>query len=195
MIGIEEVALRNRFRLYPTARFGQFKAHCPECQDKRRQFHLYVSAVKDTFYCHKCGAKGGVVAFHAWLTGIPFQMARNELYPASKRKFPRHPAEQLTREQLAEMGFTTRMPSPIAPKAFTQSEWSRYRRRTLDWIWREWCEYEKFRKEQDARLYRMICQGMASESAHPESLQEPVLREVPLPNGSAIHEDARADIA
>lgn len=163
MVGIEEVAVRNQFRLYPTTRFGQFKAHCPSCYDKQRQFHLYVSSVKDTFFCQKCGAKGGVVAFHAWLKGIPFQAARDELYPEGERRLPRHPAELLTYEQRAEAGFTARLPSPIAPKAFTQKEWNRYRRRTLDWIWREWREYEQFRKEQDERLYRLVCEGMGIE--------------------------------
>lgn len=195
LIGIEEVAKRNRFRLYPTTHIGQFKAHCPNCQDKRRQFHLYVSAVKDTFFCHKCGSKGGVVAFHAWLKGIAFQEAKDELYPLHKRKFPRHPAEQLTREQLAEIGFTNRISSPIAPKAFSQREWLRYRRRTFDWIWFEWREYERFRKEQDERLYRLICEGMGIETNHDPSLKEPSARVVTSPNHSVIDNDPRKNIA
>jgi len=175
LVGIEEVAIRNQFRLYPTTQIGQFKAHCPACHDKQRQFHLYVSSVKDTFFCQKCGTKGGVIAFHSWLKGISFQAARHELYPAGKRKFPRHPAEQLTYEQREEAGFTTHLPSPFAPKAFTQKEWNRYRRRTLDWIWREWREYEQLRKEQDERLYRLVHEGMGIEvsgqrTSHPEDL-------------------------
>ncbi|MCF8568433.1 hypothetical protein LLE49_27320 [Alicyclobacillus tolerans] len=183
MVGIEEVASRNQFRLYPTTRLGQFKAHCPTCHDTNRQFHLYVSSTKDTFFCHKCGAKGGVVAFHAWLKGIPFQFAKDELYPVGKRTFLRHPAEQLTYEQRAEIGFTTRLPSPIAPKAYTQKEWSRYRRRTLNWIWREWRAYEKFRKEQDERLYRLVCEGMAIEAT---SQQTSMQKDIATMNTSTV---------
>ncbi|QSO48771.1 CHC2 zinc finger domain-containing protein [Alicyclobacillus mengziensis] len=189
MIGIEEIAVRNKFPLYPTTRFGQYKAHCPVCHDKRRQYHLYVSSVKDTFFCHKCGSKGGAIAFHAWLNGVTFQAARDELYPVGKRKFPRHPAEELTREQLAEIGFTNCIPSPVAPKAFTQKQWILYRRRTLDWIWREWREYEKFRKEQDKRLYRMVCEGMKIESTHSRTQQEVAIRVVTAPDHSVKHRD------
>ena len=158
MVSIEEVAERNGLVLYPTSRPGQWKAHCPACGDKGRDFHLYVSSVKDTFYCHKCGAKGGAVAFHAWLRGITFNEAKAELYPQGTRKRNLHPAERLTAAQLAELGFTTHKPWRT-PKGVNPLEWRRQRRAMLDWVWEEWQEYQRFEREQTERLMRLLEQG------------------------------------
>jgi hypothetical protein len=167
LIGIEEVAQRNGLQLFKTSRPGQWKAHCPACGDTYRQFHLYVSSIKDTFYCHKCGAKGGVVAFHAWLRGISFEAAKAELYPQdeSRPKRPLHPAERLTKAQLAELGFTLRTPRRIAPKGVDPVQWRRHRKAELDWIWREWCAHEKFHREQTQRLMRLLQEAEARNGA------------------------------
>ncbi|MCL6633338.1 MAG: hypothetical protein K6T63_11990 [Alicyclobacillus herbarius] len=158
MISIEEVASRNNLQLFKTYRPGQWKAHCPSCGDTNRQFHLYVSSDKDVFYCHKCGAKGGVVAFHAWLRGISFEAAKAELYPQSEGRSKRrlHPAETLTKAQLQELGFTLRTPRRIAPRGIDPVQWRRHRKAELDWIWREWKEHEKFEREQRQRLMRLL---------------------------------------
>lgn len=161
MVSIEEVANRNKLTLYRTSRPGQWKAHCPVCKDGGREFHLYVNTDKDTFFCQKChhsGGRGGVVAFHAWLNHSTFEEARIELYPPSERKTTRllHPAERLTKTQLDELGFTWRTPSPIPPKGVEKRDWYRRRKAELDWVWREWTEHERFRKEQWERLSRLL---------------------------------------
>lgn len=155
VVGIEEIAKRNQLKLYPTSRLGQFKAHCPVCRDKARAWHLYVSANKDTYYCHKCGAKGGAIAFHAWLREIDFISAKQELYPNGTHR-PVHPAERLTPVQLDEIGFSTRKLPYHAPHGRTQTEWDVYRKRALDWIWNEWVAYETQRKEQTERLMQLL---------------------------------------
>jgi hypothetical protein len=156
VVSIEEVAQRNNLRLYPTSRPGQFKAHCLVCGDKGGQFHLYVSSNKDTFFCHKCGTRGGAVAFHAWVKGIDFAAAKAELYPQGQNRRPLHPAETLTPQQRDEMGFIVRKPSPIAPKGADQKEWNRYRRRVLDWMWSEWLAYERYKRGQTERLLQLL---------------------------------------
>ncbi|MCL6445096.1 MAG: hypothetical protein K6T83_16855 [Alicyclobacillus sp.] len=164
MIGIEEVAERNNLMLYKTSRPGQYKAHCPVCGDQGRDFHLYVSAVKDAFYCHKCGAKGGAVAFHAWLRGIDFETAKVELYPqVGRTKRPLHPAERLTKAQLAELGFTLKTPRRTPPAGVNPLDWKRRRKAELDWIWREWQAHEKFKREQTERLMRLLAESENNE--------------------------------
>lgn len=151
MIGVEEIAKRNGLTLYRGSSPGQYKAHCPVCKDGRRTFHLYVSAGKDAFYCHKCGASGGAIAFHAWLRGIAWERAKDELYPPDEkpRTRKRHPAESLTRAQVAAMGFTLRTPSYKAPAGIDQREWSTRRLAELDWIWSEWQAYCRVERERD----------------------------------------------
>ncbi|MHB1685210.1 MAG: CHC2 zinc finger domain-containing protein [Bacilli bacterium] len=161
MVGIEEVATRNELVLYRTTRPGQYKAHCPVCQDRRRTYHLYVSADKDTFFCHKCGAQGGVIAFHAWLRDISWEAAKTELYPSqtrSVRRTPVHPAERLTREQLTKIGMTLRTPSWNAPTGVDRTMWAKRRKAELDWIWNEWCAYERATKHLEQALRRQLAE-------------------------------------
>jgi hypothetical protein len=156
-IGIEEVARRNQLTLFKTSRPGQFKAHCPVCGDKGNTFHLYVNADKDVFDCKKCHGSGGVVAFHAWLKGLDFEAAKAELYPSdeSKPKRPLHPAEKLTKAQLAELGFTLRNPHPPKDVAW-KTWWKHHRKPELDWIWREWCRYDKCMRQVTENLTRLL---------------------------------------
>ena len=155
-VSIEEVAERNELRLFRTSRYGQWKAHCPVCGDRRDQFHLYVKGgdEKETgFYCHKCGAHGGTIAFHAWLRGITFEAAKDELYPPkpelpNRPKRKRHPAETLTREQLASIGFTSRTYLK-RPVGMDEKAWYRYKRDTLEFIWREWNYYQQIQRERE----------------------------------------------
>lgn len=151
MIGVEEIAKRNGLTLYRGSRPGQYKAHCPVCKDNRRTYHLYVSAERDVFFCHKCGASGGAIAFYAWLRGISWEAAKAELYPPAERsnQRKRHPAESLTRAQLAAMGFTLRTPSCQAPAGIDPRQWSRRRQAELDWIWSQWQEYCRVERERD----------------------------------------------
>lgn len=158
MISIEEVAQRNELLLFRTSRPGQWKAHCPICGDTGRSYHLYVSSVKDTFYCHKCGARGGVVAFHAWLKGINFESAKEELYPRDEThpRRPLHPALRLTKAQLEKLGFTLRTPRRNVPQKVDPVQWRRHRKAELDWIWQEWLAHDRFQREQVQRISRML---------------------------------------
>ena len=163
LVGIEEVAQRNSLALFRTSRAGQYKARCPVCKDRHREFHLYVSAEKDAFCCHKCGASGGVIAFHAWLRDISFEAAKAELYPPQTRtvrRAPIHPAERLTREQLAKIGMTLRTPGRIAPKGVDRTQWAKRRKEELDWIWAEWCEYQRATKQLEQALRRQLGEAL-----------------------------------
>jgi hypothetical protein len=156
-ISIEDVARRNQLTLFKTSRPGQFKAHCPVCGDKGQHFHLYVSTNKDGFFCHKCGNRGGVVAFHAWLRGIDSEAAKAELYPPDERKHHRHvhPAETLTKAQLAELGFTLRKPHP--PQGVPRKTWWKHHRKPeLDWIWHEWCKHDQCMRQVTENLTRLL---------------------------------------
>ena len=156
MVGVEEVADRNGLQLYKTSRPGQWKAHCPICQDGPRKYHLYASSVKDTFCCHKCGARGGAVHFHAWLRGISFEEAKAELYPNTREKKYTHPAERLTKEQLDELGYTLRKPNFKAPNGVDKDAWRKHRKAELDWIWHEWQEHERAKRAQMRRLTALL---------------------------------------
>ena len=159
LVSIEEVADRNELKLYRTSRSGQWKAHCPVCGDKRDQFHLYISADRDTFYCQKCGEKGGATQFHAFLRDISFEKAKLELYPPKEKSYHPHQAENLTREQLHMMGYRLRKPRSYLPKWVeaqgeqAMKEWMRkyYERnqRQLDALWQDWLWYEKMQRERD----------------------------------------------
>lgn len=165
MVGILDIAAVDGLRLYKTSRQGEWRAHCPVCKDTGRSFHLYVSSERDAFICFKCGASGGAVAFHAWLQQIDFDTAKTQLYPPTnqKRKRKVHPGERLTSAQRLQLGFPLRRPSPVAPGAFDQKTWNRYRRRTFDWMWREWREHEHFEREQTKRLQSLLLQAQREE--------------------------------
>ncbi|MFD1676085.1 CHC2 zinc finger domain-containing protein [Alicyclobacillus fodiniaquatilis] len=167
LIGIEEVARRNDFQLFKTGRPDQWKAHCPDCGDKGRQYHLYVNTAKDQYHCVKCHASGGVVHFHAWLRKTSFEEAKNDLYPPneSKRRRPLHPAEKLSKEQLNAMGFTLKTPTPIPPKGVDGKRWYARRRRELDWIWSEWLEHLAHEKAMDEAVARLMAESERNTAA------------------------------
>lgn len=158
-VRILDVAKRNDLTLYRTAKKAEFKAHCPACQDTRRQFHLYVSALKDAFYCHKCGAHGGVIAFHAWLRAMSFEAAKADLYPVTLSvQTPRtntrkkHPAKQLTREQLAALQLTPQTPQKRPPAGISRAQWAQHQEAELNWIWSLWLDYERRQRQLSRNL-------------------------------------------
>lgn len=152
MVNIEDVANRNHLNLCHTSKQNQYKAHCPVCKDRAREYHLYVNVARGVFCCHRCGISGGVIQFHAWLRGISFEDAKRDLYPPSERKTPRyvHPAEKLTREQLAKLGYSLRSTRKIPPNGVDAKMWARRRKAELDMIWTDWMEYQKVQQERDA---------------------------------------------
>ena len=53
---------------------------CPYCDEPhRREGHLYINIVKDTFICHKCGRQGNALQLYALLTGQDTKEAYKEL--------------------------------------------------------------------------------------------------------------------
>jgi DNA primase len=165
VVSIEEVAQRNNLELIPNRhRPGQYTAHCPSCGDVGRRRNLEINA-QGIFHCWACGAKGGVVAFHAWLSGLSFRDAKQDLYPQSqeKKRF-RHPADDLTHEELKEMGFVSRKLSWKAPSAISQDEWNKYVKRTKDYIYQEWLRHCASKHEQEKRIAALLEQGMATQN-------------------------------
>jgi len=160
IVSIEEVALRHELVLARTSSPGQYKAHCPICGDEKRKYHLYVNVDKGVYCCQKCGERGGVIQFHAWLRNISFEAAKAELYPetehSAQRTRPIHPAETLTKEQLKKLGFTLRTPQRVAPKGVDAMFWARRRKAELDWMWAEWRQFEKNRQEIDESILRQF---------------------------------------
>lgn len=59
---------------------GDYAIHCPCCDPKRdRSKKLYVNADNRSFYCFRCGAKGGVIDLYANFRGISFEEAKKEM--------------------------------------------------------------------------------------------------------------------
>lgn len=165
MVGVEEIAERNKLHLVRTSTHNQYKAHCPVCKDDRRVYHLYVNTARDTFCCHKCGASGGAIQFHAWLKGVTFEEAKRDLYPshAHNHKQPEHPAERLTRDQLRTIGFVGRT-SKIAPKGVDPKVWSDRRKAELDWIWAEWQERLAWERRVELHVRQALADGNMSQA-------------------------------
>ena len=160
MVGVEEIADRNKLQLVRTSTFNQYKAHCPICKDSRRVYHLYVNTARDTFCCHKCAASGGAVQFHAWLKGITFEDAKRDLYPAhAAHAQHEHPAERLTRDQLHKIGFVGRT-SRFAPKGVDPKVWSDRRKAELDWIWSEWQTHLAWERQVELHLQALVTPEM-----------------------------------
>ncbi|MCL6444196.1 MAG: hypothetical protein K6T83_12200 [Alicyclobacillus sp.] len=99
---------------------------------------------------------------------------RSEAPTTSKR--PLHPAERLTKAQLAEMGFTLRTPRRKAPSGIDPVQWKRHRKAELDWIWREWCEYQNCEKEMRERLARLLKEADAKAAQTSDSAAQEVQR-------------------
>lgn len=128
VIPVEEVASRAGLVLSPVrSKPGEFYADCPFCNDTAG--HLRVNAEKQTYFCFRCGARGGANDFARGL-GIPLS--------APRPKKMRHPAEALTSEELKALGF------------LRKPDWGRLwredpaRARALAaWIWREKKSYDR----------------------------------------------------
>lgn len=61
-------------------RGNELNCLCPYCDEPhRREGHLYINVVKDTFICHKCGRQGNALQLYALLTGQDTKEAYKEL--------------------------------------------------------------------------------------------------------------------
>lgn len=59
---------------------GNYAIKCPACDpDGERSPKLYVNADNRSFYCFRCGAKGGAVDLYALFHGISFEEAKKEM--------------------------------------------------------------------------------------------------------------------
>jgi hypothetical protein len=84
---------------------------------------------------------------------VSFEQAKTELYPPTNetsRPVRLHPAEKLTKTQLAKIGMSLRNTKKSAPKGVDPITWAKRRRAELDWIWSEWTAYQKIERERDA---------------------------------------------
>ena len=160
-VKIEEVAQQANLVLRRTSRVGQYRTHCPFCGDDTRHWHLYLNTDRDVFYCQRCGEQGGVIRFYALLHDVTEAEAKEKLYPPKPGSHQfRHPALSLTREQLDQAGIIGGLRKK--PSSMSDKEWFAYRKRTLDWIWREWRAYERARREQAIRLSELVAHQAGS---------------------------------
>jgi hypothetical protein len=117
---------------------------------------LYLNEDRDVFFCQKCGAHGGSIAFHAWLRGTSFEEAKADLYPPAEHpqafKRPVHPAERLTKAQLSEIGFRLRTPKRTCPSGVDPSVWRAHQKAELDWIWSEWVRHESIERQLERKI-------------------------------------------
>lgn len=148
---ILDVAQAAQLPLRRTSRASEYRSHCPFCHDDARHWHLYLSASKDAYYCHRCGAHGGVIQFYATLHELSFAQAKERLYPAGKTR-KRHPAESLSPEDLKRLGFLSK--PWVRPPHLSEREWQTYRQRCLDWIWSAWKDHETWERAFTERMER-----------------------------------------
>lgn len=152
LVGILEVSEINGIELRPNRyKQDQYTAHCPVCGDRGTRRNLEVNASRDVFHCWACDAKGGTIQFHAWLRGISFEAAKAELYPSKSLRSTRrqHPAEYLTREQLAKIGWKGNVMTNLFKLPYST------RKEVFDVIWEEWQVYEEMQRERD-EFYRRL---------------------------------------
>lgn len=82
---------------------------CPWCDEShRKEGHLYINTVKNTFKCHKCGIQGNALQLYALLTGQDTKDAYKELareISASQRRLYhicyKQPAQQPRQKYIA----------------------------------------------------------------------------------------------
>ena len=93
---------------------GNYAIKCPCCDpDGEKQPKLYVNADIRSFYCHRCGSKGGVVDLYALFRNISFDEAKREMRERRKGtsfgtfqkiKTVSNEAETKASEQVASLG-------------------------------------------------------------------------------------------
>lgn len=150
---------------------GEVRVCCPFClanvgkEDKEGK--LYLSPVKKTFRCFRCGENGGVVAFLAKLDNKPERVVLDEFIaakkaeraarrtnngtPRKKASWENHPAMKLNTFQWQAMGFI----SKVTYKDFRNDP--EYARRTLQWAWQEW---QAFVQTQIQEAFKLYCRAI-----------------------------------
>lgn len=77
-ITMEDVLDRVRLTVLKQ-RGNELNCLCPYCDEPRREGHLYINIVKNTFICHKCGRQGNALQLYALLTNQDTKEAYKEL--------------------------------------------------------------------------------------------------------------------
>lgn len=163
---IVDIAEQAGLKLVRMRKPGQFKTNCPFCADKKMKLELNVDM--NVFHCWVCDSGGGLISFYALLYNVSEATARETLFPlpSGRRRFT-HPALTLTKEQLAEIGFTRACPHK-RPSHWSMREWGRYRKRTLDWVWGEWKRYNAWKNHFDRRISKLLLQNEKKSSSDGE---------------------------
>ncbi|MCY0876298.1 MAG: hypothetical protein OWT28_08525, partial [Firmicutes bacterium] len=65
-----------------------------------------------------------------------------------------HPAETLTRSQLASLGITLRTPKKGAPKGVNPVQWARRQQAEQDWIWSLWLQQQRQQRQIERSILR-----------------------------------------
>jgi len=117
---------------------GEFRACCPFCGDQK--FHLYLNPRKNAWHCFRCGEGGGV---------------RDLLQKMGKEPGERpralHPVFRLTQDDMRRAGLRGGVDWR---RLFERDGW--YARACADWVWREFCEYERRRAQVQVVLLRAL---------------------------------------
>lgn len=77
---------------------------CAFCHSSSGKYHLSLNPEKKLFKCWKCGKSGGVLQFESLLSGKPFNEVRKK-YFGKRKNINRHPAYELSPEQLKRIGW------------------------------------------------------------------------------------------
>ena len=155
-IDILQIAQESQLRLRQIGRRSvQYKTDCPFCGDQKQ--NLELNGEKNVFHCWVCGTGGGLIRFYALLHDVSEHTAKETLFPSrtGRARF-NHPALHLSQEQLKRIGFT-HLPNQ-KPSSFSNKQWFTYRKRTLDWVWSEWKQYQAWEQRFTQRFERLLAE-------------------------------------
>jgi|SRR5699024_5824064 len=111
-------------------------AQCPFCNSGK--FHLSLNADQKIFKCWFCNKSGGVLHFEALLADKPYGDIRAKYFGSKRSKNSKHPAYQLSPEQLKKIGWHDKKRDAYNVFAKNKDEVA------LDWKKYEYEEYVKY---------------------------------------------------
>lgn len=133
---------------------------CPFCladSNRRNKYYLSLNEDKNVFKCWYCKEAGGVLRFISLLE----EKSENELIEEIRQKngsqYKRHPAERLTRSQLALIGYPKI--NWVANRKFDYEFYKIYREK----VWNDWLKYVKAQKKY---CYQLLYVGLFSGFEH-----------------------------
>lgn len=153
---IIDVAVRNNLEINKkTFKKKEVRCKCPFCKEdanKKNKFYLSLNASKNVFKCWYCKENGGVLRFISLLEGKSEQELIDELRAKNGNMKKKHPAERLTKHQLALIGYNIDW---FANQQFDSNFAYQFRQR----VWSEWQAYVADRKRY---CYQLLFAGMFS---------------------------------